>query len=143
MIYCCVVFDGIRSDDHLDRIKQNLFLFFFVDVMTTATLLPYGLPCIQELLRFLITLINPLDKQNTDAMIHMGLNLLTIALEVGADSIGKYDTLLEMVKDGLCRNLFSVSIYGLTAYNQPPVTKCQKISILPAPEHRATDHFCR
>lgn len=77
--------------------------------MATATLLPYGLPCIRELLRFLITLINPLDKQNTDNMIHMGLNLLTIALEVGADSIGKYDTLLEMVKDDLCRNLFSVS----------------------------------
>lgn len=43
-------------------------------------------------------------------MIHMGLSLLTIALEVGADSIGKYDALLEMVKDDLCRNVFAVSI---------------------------------
>lgn len=43
-------------------------------------------------------------------MIHMGLSLLTIALEVGADSIGKYDTLLEMVKDDLCRNVFAVSV---------------------------------
>lgn len=76
-----------------------------------ASLTPYGLPCIRELLRFLITLINPLDKQNTDAMIHMGLSLLTIALEVGADSIGKYDTLLEMMKDDLCRNLFAVSVF--------------------------------
>lgn len=42
-------------------------------------------------------------------MIHMGLSLLTIALEVGADSIGKYETLLEMVKDDLCRNVFAVS----------------------------------
>lgn len=42
-------------------------------------------------------------------MIHMGLSMLTIALEVGADSIGKYDTLLEMVKDDLCKNLFGVS----------------------------------
>lgn len=78
--------------------------------MTTSTaLIPYGMPCIRELLRFLISLCNPLDKQNTDAMIHMGLSLLTIALEVGADSIGKHDTLLEMVKDDLCKNLFAVS----------------------------------
>lgn len=77
-------------------------------------MIPYGLPCIRELFRFLITLINPLDKQNTDAMIHMGLSLLTIALEVGADSIGKYDTLMVMVKDDLCRNLFSVSVKKLS-----------------------------
>lgn len=74
-----------------------------------ASLLPYGLPCIQELFRFLILLCNPLDKQNTDTMIHMGLSLLTVAFKVGADNIGKYDTLLELVKDDLCRNLFAVS----------------------------------
>lgn len=83
----------------------------------SSTLSPYGLPCIHELLRFLITLINPLDKQNTDAMIHMGLSLLTIALEVGADSIGKYDTLLEMVKDDLCKNLFAVSVIHLNIHH--------------------------
>nr|XP_036230801.1 Golgi-specific brefeldin A-resistance guanine nucleotide exchange factor 1 isoform X2 [Bactrocera oleae] len=73
-----------------------------------ASLLPYGLPCIQELFRFLILLCNPLDKQNTDTMIHMGLSLLTVAFKVGADNIGKYDTLLELVKDDLCRNLFAL-----------------------------------
>ncbi|XP_055916324.1 Golgi-specific brefeldin A-resistance guanine nucleotide exchange factor 1 [Eupeodes corollae] len=71
-------------------------------------LLPYGLPCIQELLRFLILLCNPLDKQNTDIMVHMGLSLLTVAFEVGADNIGKYETLMELVKDDLCRNLFAL-----------------------------------
>lgn len=82
-----------------------------LETISGATLTPYGLPCIRELLRFLITLINPLDKQNSDAMVHMGLSLMTIALEVGADSIGKYDTLLEMMKDDLCRNLFAVSYW--------------------------------
>lgn len=53
---------------------------------------------------------NPSDKQNTDAMIHMGLSLLTIALEVGADSIGNYDTLLHLVKDDMCKNLFAVCL---------------------------------
>lgn len=73
---------------------------------------PYGLVCVRELFRFLISLCNPLDKQNTEVMIHLGLTLLTVALEVGADSIGKYSTLLTLVKNELSRNLFSVS------YNQ-------------------------
>lgn len=74
----------------------------------SATLTPYGLPFIQELFRFLIILCNPLDKQNSDSMIHTGLSLLTVALEVAADNIGKYETLLELVKDDLCRNLISL-----------------------------------
>ena len=71
-----------------------------------APLVPYGLPCIQELFRFLILLCNPMDKQNNDTMIHMGLSLLTVAFEVGADNISN---LLPLVKDDLCRNLFAVS----------------------------------
>jgi len=72
-------------------------------------LVPYGVACVRELFRFLISLCNPLDKQNTETMIHMGLILLTVALEIGADSIGKYNSLLDLVRDELCRNLFSVS----------------------------------
>ncbi|XP_017785581.1 PREDICTED: Golgi-specific brefeldin A-resistance guanine nucleotide exchange factor 1 [Nicrophorus vespilloides] len=71
-------------------------------------LVPYGLGCVYELFRFLISLCNPLDKQNTDVMIHLGLTLLTTAFEVGADSIGKYTSLMSLVKDELCRNMFSL-----------------------------------
>ncbi|GFG39058.1 hypothetical protein Cfor_02589 [Coptotermes formosanus] len=71
-------------------------------------LVPYGVACVRELFRFLISLCNPLDKQNTETMIHMGLTLLTVALEIGADSIGKYNSLLDLVRDELCRNLFSL-----------------------------------
>ncbi|XP_053692933.1 Golgi-specific brefeldin A-resistance guanine nucleotide exchange factor 1 [Sabethes cyaneus] len=77
-------------------------------VSGTTPHLPYGLPCIRELFLFLISLCNPLDKQNTDVMIHMGLTLLTVTFEVGADSIGKYDSLLAIVKDDLCKNLFAL-----------------------------------
>lgn len=77
---------------------------------TESLLIPYGLPCIQELFKFLILLCNPLDKQNSDIMIHIGLNLLTVAFEVAAENIGKYDGLLLLVKDDLCRNLFAVSV---------------------------------
>jgi brefeldin A-resistance guanine nucleotide exchange factor 1 len=71
---------------------------------------PYGVACVRELFRLLISLCNPLEKQNTETMIHMGLTLLTVALEIGADSIRKYNSLLSLVKDELCRNLFSVSV---------------------------------
>uniref|UniRef100_A0A1B6C7R4 SEC7 domain-containing protein n=2 Tax=Clastoptera arizonana TaxID=38151 RepID=A0A1B6C7R4_9HEMI len=69
-------------------------------------LLPYGLLCVRELFRFLVSLCNPLNKENSEMIIHVGLSLLTVALEVGADAIGHYSTLLAIVKDDLCRNLF-------------------------------------
>lgn len=91
---------------------------FTPQMQEEVSLSPYGLACVRELLRFLISLCNPRDKQNTDVMIHLGLTLLTVAFEVSADNIGKYATLLALVKDDLCRNLFSVSImYKLYLYS--------------------------
>lgn len=40
----------------------------------------------------------------------VGLNLLTVALEVGADHIASYPLLLSIVKDSLCQHLLSVSL---------------------------------
>lgn len=80
-------------------------------VGTTAVVsarIPYGLPCVRELLRFLVSLTNPHDRHNTDMMIHMGLSLLMVALESGADSIPNYKSLLGLVRDDMCKNLISV-----------------------------------
>lgn len=93
---------------------KNIFslfcsLHFFFFFLGTNPLIPYGLPCVRELFRFLVSLINPLDRHNTDVMIHMGLSLLTVALESGADSIRTFKSLLYLVKDEMCRNLFTVS----------------------------------
>ncbi|XP_052766160.1 Golgi-specific brefeldin A-resistance guanine nucleotide exchange factor 1-like isoform X2 [Mya arenaria] len=71
-----------------------------------VSLIPYGLPCVRELFRFLISLTNPLDRHNTDVMIHMGLSLLTVALESGADHIGHFSSLVFLVKDDMCRFMF-------------------------------------
>lgn len=76
----------------------------------SVPLIPYGLPCVRELFRFLISLTNPLDRHNTDVMIHMGLSLLTVALETGADHIGQFSSLVYLVKDDMCRYLFMVSL---------------------------------
>jgi hypothetical protein len=67
--------------------------------------IPYGLPCVRELLRFLISLIN---HKNNDQMITMGLNLITVGLESGVDSIASYQSLLAYTKDDLCKNLYNL-----------------------------------
>ncbi|XP_040294611.1 Golgi-specific brefeldin A-resistance guanine nucleotide exchange factor 1 isoform X1 [Bufo bufo] len=71
-----------------------------------AVLVPYGLPCIRELFRFLISLTNPHDRHNSEVMIHMGLQLITVGLECAP--IANYISLLGLVKDELCRNLFQL-----------------------------------
>ena len=43
-------------------------------------------------------------------MMTVGLNLLTVALEVGADHIANFPLLLSIIKDSLCRNLLSVNL---------------------------------
>ncbi|KAM6330103.1 Golgi-specific brefeldin A-resistance guanine nucleotide exchange factor 1 isoform 1-T1 [Podargus strigoides] len=80
-----------------------------------AALVPYGLPCIRELFRFLISLTNPHDRHNSEVMIHMGLQLLTIALE--SAPIANCQSLLGLVKEELCRHLFQLlSVERLNLY---------------------------
>ena len=88
----------------------------------------YGLPCVREVFRFLISLINPhedwtppgggqgnlgnnsvggITLQN-DSMIQIALSLLSSALETGAEHIHKFESLLELVKDDLCKNLVAL-----------------------------------
>ncbi|KAM5142238.1 Golgi-specific brefeldin A-resistance guanine nucleotide exchange factor 1 isoform 2-T2 [Mantella aurantiaca] len=71
-----------------------------------VVLVPYGLPCIRELFRFLISLTNPHDRHNSEVMMHMGLQLITVALE--SAPIENYASLLGLVKDELLRHLFQL-----------------------------------
>ncbi|XP_077207241.1 Golgi-specific brefeldin A-resistance guanine nucleotide exchange factor 1 isoform X3 [Paroedura picta] len=81
-----------------------------------TALVPYGLPCIRELLRFLISLTNPHDRHNSDVMIHMGLQLLTVALELA--SVAKCPSLLGLIKEELCRYLLQLlSVERLNLYS--------------------------
>ena len=43
-------------------------------------------------------------------MIHIGLSLLTVALESGAAHIGAFPSLMSLVSDEMCKNLFMVRI---------------------------------
>ncbi|XP_059472257.1 Golgi-specific brefeldin A-resistance guanine nucleotide exchange factor 1 isoform X2 [Neocloeon triangulifer] len=91
-----------------DYVNEQGVVFMAQDIGAEAPLIPYGVACVRELFRFLVSLCNPLDKQNSEVMIHIGLTLLTVAFEIGADHIGRYNSLLSLIRDDLCRNLFSL-----------------------------------
>lgn len=76
--------------------------------MPLQQLAPYGALCARELFRFLVSLCSPLDKQNNEVMTHLGLSLLQVALEIAADALSNFPSLLALVKDDLCRNLILV-----------------------------------
>ena len=114
-MYCnAVLFRFSNSFKGFSFVIALLFMFHFRKMLyfyfptDGGPLVPYSLPCVRELLRFLISLISPVDSHNTDVMIHMGLSLLTIALESGADHMSTFKSLLALIKDDLCKNLFFV-----------------------------------
>ena len=74
----------------------------------SGALIPYGLPCVRELFRFIIALVNPHDPNNHDSMIQIALSLLATALETAADGLDRFDTTLVLIKDDLARNLVSL-----------------------------------
>lgn len=78
---------------------------------------PYSLPCIKELLRVLISLLNPLDQQHTDSMRILALGLLNIAFEVSGNSIGKFEELRNMIVDGGCKFLFQVCRFASFSFS--------------------------
>ncbi|KAI9027406.1 hypothetical protein CLU79DRAFT_697591 [Phycomyces nitens] len=69
----------------------------------------YGLPSIRELLRVLISLLNPHEHTHTDSMRMMALSILNVAFEVGGRSISRFETLRSLVMDEFCKYLFQLA----------------------------------
>ncbi|CAD5221044.1 unnamed protein product [Bursaphelenchus xylophilus] len=90
--------------------------------LSSQSFIPYGLPCARELLRFSVSLTNPLDDTNQEHMIIVGLNLVTVALETSVDFIGNFSLLMPLLKDDLCKALVqllnSSKIYVFTMANR-------------------------
>lgn len=53
-----------------------------------------------------------MDTQNNSSMVYLGLCLVETALEVSADQLAKHPSILQLIKDPLCRNLLSVSFFN-------------------------------
>ncbi|KAI9318923.1 hypothetical protein BX666DRAFT_1854919 [Dichotomocladium elegans] len=77
--------------------------------ISLAPLRPYGLPAIQELLRVLISLLNPHEHKHTDSMRLMALGILNVAFEVGGRSISRFESLRNLVADDFCKYLFQLA----------------------------------
>jgi brefeldin A-resistance guanine nucleotide exchange factor 1 len=69
---------------------------------------PYGLPCIRELLRVLVALVNPHDAQYTDQVRMVALDVLEVVLEVAGRSFERFLTLRALITEDLCRNIFQL-----------------------------------
>ncbi|KAI7866257.1 hypothetical protein BDF14DRAFT_1728784 [Spinellus fusiger] len=69
----------------------------------------YGLPSIRELLRVLISLLNPHEHKHTDSMRMMALSILNVAFEVGGRTISRFEVLRSLVMDDFCKYLFQLA----------------------------------
>ncbi|KNF04843.1 hypothetical protein PSTG_01897 [Puccinia striiformis f. sp. tritici PST-78] len=69
---------------------------------------PHGLPSIKELMRVLISLLDPYDPQHTDTMRLTALNILITVFEVAGQDVARFRSLRAMVSDDLCKNLFQL-----------------------------------
>jgi len=71
--------------------------------------IPYGLPAIRELLRVLISLLNPHEHKHTDSMRLMALSILNVAFDVGGRSISRFESLRNLITDEFCKYLFQLA----------------------------------
>jgi brefeldin A-resistance guanine nucleotide exchange factor 1 len=69
---------------------------------------PYGLASIRELLRVLVSLLEPHNRQHTDTMRVMALRIIDVAFEVAGTSIGLNYSLRKLATDDLCRYIFQL-----------------------------------
>ena len=70
------------------------------------------LKSMHELLRFAVSLTNPLDTTNVEHMIVVGLNLVTVAMETSIEYISAYQNLVPLIKDDLCKCLLQVGLFA-------------------------------
>jgi len=74
----------------------------------TGVIKPYGLASIRELLRVLVSLLDPHNRQHTDTMRVMALRIIDVAFEVAGTSIGLNFSLRKLATDDLCRHIFQL-----------------------------------
>lgn len=79
-----------------------------ISVTLDTIIKPYGLASIRELLRVLVSLLDPHNRQHTDTMRVMALRIIDVAFEVAGTSIGLNHSLRKLATDDLCRYLFQL-----------------------------------
>lgn len=70
---------------------------------------PFSVPAIKEVLRVLISLLDPQSPTHTDSMRLLGLNLLTAALETSGAQISRFPSLKAQLQDTGCKYLLQLA----------------------------------
>jgi len=85
-----------------------MYILCSIGRLTIVDVKPYGLPSIRELLRVLVSLLDPHNRQHTDTMRVMALRIIDVAFEVAGTSIGLNYSLRKLATDDLCRYIFQL-----------------------------------
>jgi len=80
-----------------------------VEQVAPARFVPYGPATPTELIRVLITLLNPSDPQHTDSMRLAALGILNTALEVAGTHLGRWPEISGMLSDEGCKYLLQLT----------------------------------
>ena len=81
-----------------------------------------------------------LFRHNTDSLIAIGLNLISVVIECGSSHLCRFPALAGLVQDNLCKNLFRVS--GPT--DSISASKYTDLSVfLLNSDHKDTDKFSK
>ena len=70
---------------------------------------PFGLPALVEVLRVLVTLLDPQGARHTDTMRLLGLNVLAHLLDRHGSAIARFPTLSALLADSACRHLVQLA----------------------------------
>ena len=92
-----------QEDKHEDQEQDN------VEPSEPLDLKPYGLPAMKDVLRVVVSLLDPASAQHTDTMRMLGMSMLTSVLEVAGHSIGRFPSLRAMIQDSACKHLFMLA----------------------------------
>ncbi|CED82462.1 Pattern-formation protein/guanine nucleotide exchange factor [Phaffia rhodozyma] len=80
-----------------------------IEPASTGPFVPYGSATPTELIRVLITLLNPADIQHTDSMRLAALSILGAALETAGSTVGSWPEMRSMLSDEGCKYLFQLT----------------------------------
>ena len=83
-----------------------------------------------------------LYRHNTDSLIAIGLNLISVVIECGSSHLCRFPALAGLVQDSLCKNLFRVSRSSLTmARSQKYISLSLSLSLSPSFQLLRHDNF--
>ena len=107
---------------------QTPILFFH---WPFRSLIPYGLPCLRELFRFLVSLINPHEMSGSpnESMIQIALSLLATALETGAEHLVSQKQYSKLVENILQNPFLSSNYWCIWAHKRPDKSMSQRLTI--------------